>query len=530
MATEGASRHALRRGFVANVAAVTLLATACSDHDPLLIEHDTFPGDATGPAGVGAGVRVYQGDAWMLSSSRSCTEGDTTSDRWCIFVGVSQTSSNHNLFVVNVSAAMAGVSVDCNAPDANCLLLTDHLTGTSGNGHPAFFSGDTLVYYDQDLAAYVWWPGLEGGRLLASREGVRDIAYCTPASRGSSVACLGIPFEQPDNSMIVGEIYAGAANGVREPLLGPVDSVIVATLEDTVSVHRFGFAPLLDGYVAWSSREMFEGPEVLNLVNVDDPTRVVTVATAAHKWGVTDDGTRWLWIRTTNELGIGTLEVAGFPDGSNPTSLVGETIEFRANRSGSVVALTRDYAAVAVVDTLGRPGEQVPIDSEVDRIAGISDQGHIVYSKAATRGLSDLLVASVDGRRSCAIETTSSATSPEFAPGAPLLMWSRAEGDVYDAFLSRLTDCENALLAKNVAMAGFLGDGHAVFVDEFDARTSTGSLRFRKVDQRGVLHPAPPTLIAEHVDTTTTSGPDYMVYAVRAGTEADGAYVRAFGR
>jgi hypothetical protein len=105
-----------------------------------------WPDDAEGPAGTGGGVRVFGGAAGTLSAARSCThEPGADGDRWCAFIGRSS-EGDHNLFAVNVSQVKAGVPVACGSEDPNCLLLTDHVEGSSADFHPSFFQGDTLVY------------------------------------------------------------------------------------------------------------------------------------------------------------------------------------------------------------------------------------------------------------------------------------------------------------------------------------------------------------------------------------------------
>lgn len=512
---------------------VAAFTAGCGGDGKVETVPDNWPADVAGPAGEGGGVRVFSGSAATLSTNRSCTkEEGAQGDRWCVFVGLSS-AGEPNLFAVNVSQVIAGVPVSCDTPDANCLVLTEFVAGSSADFHPTFFAGDTLVYYDKALTAYVWRPGMEAGRLLASRDGTHDIAFCTPAAQGTAVACLAIPFEQPDDSLIAAELYAGSADGESEPLLAPVDSVIAATTEDTDRVHRFGFGPLSNGYIAWSSREEPGGPEFLELQRVGDPDSRIAVATDVHDWSISGDGSNWLWVRAANELGIGTLQIASFPDGAYPTDVIGGVFDYRVNDRGSVVVLNDVRAIISVPDPLGAPDEHVLIDSEVGSLVEFSDQGDIAYAKRFVgSGVNDLLVSRFDGSRSCVLDATASAAlgSVHFSPEAGTVLWARASTTGFDAYHSRPSDCGTEALASDVNVLGWIGRGHAIFVDEVDAARSSGSLRFRKVGINGRVHPDPPTLIAENVDTYATWGPDLLLYTISAGTEQDGAYVRAFGR
>lgn len=509
------------------------LVAACGA-DPTVQEVEgNWPGDAPGPAGVGPGVRVFDGTAATLSATRSCTaEEGAEGDRWCAFVGRSSTGDD-SLFVVNVSKVTAGAPVSCGDPDPHCLLLTDRFAGSSADFHPTYFGGDTLVYYDRELTAYVWRPGMERGRVLASRAGTRDIAFCDPAPEGMAIACLAIPFEQPDASILVADLYAGVADGESEPLLAPVEGVIVGTEADTDDVHRFGFGPISGGYVAWSTRQTPEGPEVLKLQQAADPASQITVSADAHKWSVVADRGSWLWLRAVNELGIGTLQTARFPDGADPTDLLDGVVKFELEAGGSVVALTYDGNAVSIPDPIGAPDQQVLLDGEVGKIVALNDQGHVAYARRYEQGAyREFIVSRLDGTRSCLLETSGgvSLSAVQFSPGAESVLWARWETDHFDAYHSRLGACSTVPFSPDVVVIGWIGPQHAFFMDDFDPETRSASLRFRKVGRDGELHPDPPTLIAEHTDTFTTWGPDFLLYTISRGTDEDGAYLRAFGR
>lgn len=510
---------------------VALVTGACGGDPETDPGAGNWPEDAKGPAGTGAGVRVFSGSAATLSTSRSCSaEEGAPGDRWCAFVARSS-AGDDQLYVVNVSQVIAGVPVACGAPDPNCLLLTESLGASSPDFHRTYFAGDTLVYYDRELAARVWRPGMAAGRLLASREGMRDIAFCSPAPRGTAVACLSFPFEQPDGTMVVAELLAGAADGETEPLLSPVESVIAATLEDTPQVHRFGFGTLADGHVVWSSREEPDGPELLKLQRVGDDASRITVASDVHQWAVTGEGSGWLWVRETNDFGVGTLQAARFPEGDDPVDLLADVFTYELTPSGGTVAVTAARQAVAIADPIGAPHAQVPLDDDVGQVVSLSEGGHVAYTKGFKTGIYDLLVSSLDGERSCVLETAGG-FSPyvvAFSPGAETVLWARRNEERYDGYHSDVFGCRSAPLSPGVVELGWVGSGHAVFLDAFDPVTGSGSLRFRRAGKDGELHPDPPSLIAEQADGYAVWGPNYLLYTVSAGSDADGLYVRAFG-
>jgi hypothetical protein len=505
-----------------------LFAVGCSDALPL-VEADAGP-TPPGPAALGRGVRVFSGTAATLSSRRSCTaaEGEDD-DRWCAFVGLGP-EGEHNLFVVNVSAVVAGVAVSCDAPDPNCLLLANHVEGSTEDLHPTFFGGDTLVYYDRGLIPYAWRPEWQVGRLLASGGDTHDMLLCTPAPDGKVVACLAMPLDRPDPSIVLGELYAGAAEGASEPLLEHVDTVIAATSTDTDQVHRFGFGAYLDGHVAWSSRATADGEEVLKLSRADAPANESTVASDVHKWQPSADGRSWSWLRATNGFGVGTLQTAPFPSGEPATDLLDGVYAFKANRSGSLVALTYERRAVSIPDPVAAPDEQVLLDGDVSKLVALSDQGHVAYAKSfVTDGVGDLVVSSLDGQLACGLEPSASVllSSVFFSSTGKAAVFARSTADGFDAYHARLADCGSTRFASAVVMLAWLDARHAVFVDDFDPERATGSLRVQKLGHDDRLHPDAPTLIAEQAGTIATLGPGLLLYVIQAGTDDDGAYVRA---
>jgi hypothetical protein len=374
---------------------------------------------------------------------------------------------------------------------------------------------------------------MPAGRMLASRGSTHDIAFCTPAPLGMVVGCLGLPHEQPEQSIIRADLYVGAADGESEPLLAPIADVIVATPDDTQTVQRFSFGFPASGHVAWSSRETRDGVEVLKVRRVDDPEGQLTVATDVHKWKVAPDAAGWFWLSAANEYGVGTLQTASFPDGAERIDLLELVAAYYLDRNGTLVAQTRDRELVAFPNPVREPERQVRLDGDVASIVDLSDGGSIIYTKRfASTNVNELIVTSLDGTHSCVLETSDSVSfrSIQFSPRAGTVLWARSnDSGTYDAYHSRFGDCSTVALSPRIAVLGWVGHGNAVFIDDLDAATSTGSLRFHKVGKDGQVHPDPPTLIAEGVDTYATWGKDFLLYTVNGGGDSDGVYVRAFG-
>jgi hypothetical protein len=239
-----------------------------------------------------------------------------------------------------------------------------------------------------------------------------------------------------------------------------------------------------------------------------------------------------LWLRSINELGVGNLETASYPDGGDPALLLEKVFYYGMNRDDSLVAMTETRDVFSFIDPIGAPGQKVLIDSGVGTVISVSDQGHVAFAKSTVGGVYNLFaVSKLDGTRSCVLETNGgvSLNAVHFSPASPTVLWARKNSSQFDAFHSRLGDCVTVPFSPDVRVIGWVG-GNAVFIDDFDAANNSGSLRFRRIGRDGQVEPDEPTLIAEQVDTYLSWAEDFVLYTISTETDADGIYVRAFGR
>lgn len=506
---------------------IASLAAGCTS-EPL--QSPDPPVESLGPAGEGGGVRVFSGFSATLEPSEGCTgEEGSGNERWCGFVALSS-EELRNLYVVNVSQVIAGVPVTCGEPDPNCLLLTEDVGGSGANWHATYFEGDTLVYYDATLTPYVWRPGWDQGRLLAVRPEMVDLVFCSPAERGTAVACLALPYTQEDPAVRRGEIYVGRADGESEPLLSPLEGVITSSLHDQDGVQRFSYGFPAEGYVAWSTRSELGGPEVLKLQRIDDPESRIVVAEDVHDWDVSADGASWFWLSGFDSSRHGTLQRAAFPDGSQPVDLIAGVADFGPHGRSSVVALTEDSDVVSIPDPRRAPETQLLIAQGMKQLVELGDHGHLAYSGTVVQpGIADLFVSRLDGTQACLIEETVSVplNSVHFSSGPEAAVWARANPEGYDAFSTRLSDCSSTPVASNVTALGWVGKT-IVFMDQYD-ENGNGVMHFRRVDASGQLGPDDAVQIAEHIGSYASAG-EALIYSINADGEDDGVYVRAFAR
>lgn len=477
----------------------------------------------------------------MLFDGPACTaEVGATGDRWCGFVALSS-ANTRNLFVVNVTKVAAGVTVDCGAPaDPNCLLLTPALGGDSADPtlHGTLFQGDTLVYYDTALAPHAWRPGMPAGRRLVDVSANLDAVFCTPAPRGTAVICIGLPAQQPDVSLVRADLLAGKADAsASEPLLAPLDAVIVSNTADRGGTQRFSFGfPRANGvdYLAWTSRASATGPEILRLQVVDDVTSRMVVASDVHRWDVSGDGTRWFWLSAIDGFGVGTLQTARFPDGNAPVDVLPDVIEYGLPRASgnAAVALTSASTMIAIADPAGAPASQLVLDTGVRTLLAFAAQGHVAFVKNFVgANFIDLHVRKPDGSGACAVDTSSGVpfASVHFAPDGGAVLWAKRKTSGFDGHYTRLADCTSMSLAPDVVALATIG-GRIIFMDGFDEAAGTGTMRFRNVVAGHALDGAAPTRIAGGVDTYAISGsaPGALVYTVNGATADDGVYIRGF--
>lgn len=509
------------------VLSVAVLAGGCGDAERRDDGPLGSPPSPYGPVGEGRGVRVFGGKAVMLPDGPPCTsEIGAEGDRWCGFLAVSSTGRD-DLYVVNVSAVIAGVPVTCGEADPNCLLLAQEVIANGNSSRWIYFGGDTLVYYDATLTPRIWRPGMESGRLLAELPASGEIIGCAPAGRGTALACLELPAALEEIGVFTADLYVGTADAESEPLLAPIDHVIIGNNSTFNGVQRFNSSFPTEGYIAWSSPDDIEHPDVLKLARADDLESTVTVTSDVQAWGVSPDASRWQWVTP-----YGVLQTAPFPDAAETTDLLSDVRDYGVSESGALVALTTAADLVSVPDAAGAPDDELVLDQGAQTLLGLSAHDYVSYAKHVfNKKTFDLFVSNLDGRAPCTLEESVNVpfSSLSFSNGGDALLWALNTPDGYEAFVTNLDDCSTASVSPDVAVLGWVDDRTVVFVDEFDPTTASGSMRFRRTTAQGVLERGGPSLVAEHVTTNATTG-STLLYTVKAGGDDDGVYVRTFQR
>ena len=412
-----------------------------------------------GPAGAGGGgaggslagtnVRVFVGQtAIVLQSGPACTSQEgATGDRWCAFAAASPTSANaFDLFVVNISRAAAGVAVTCGpAPDPNCLRLTAQFA--EDESHPAFFQGDTLVYYDITATAFGWRPGMAAGRVLAQPSAtIADVVACVPDTIGTAVFCLGVLASQPDpQNSAMADLLVGKLDGTLTPALSRVETVMAFNLADG-DLPRFqvGFPSPGSDTIAWSARATPTGPEILKRQTIGNDASRATVASNVHGWVGSPNGSRWYWLSAVDDFGYGTLQSSPFPGGANPVTLGTDVVQFLFPAGQALLYADGSFQALAVADPVGAPTAVTTFASDVIGFIALSGQGDVGYVTVydTYTMLSDLHIRRWNSTSGgCTLTSTADSLGGFFSPDSGAMVWVRYTNGVNEMMYSRLSDC-----------------------------------------------------------------------------------------
>jgi hypothetical protein len=488
-------------------------------------------------------VRVFNGQtAIVLQSGPACTfQEGATGDRWCAFAAASPTSTSaFDLFVVNISRAAAGVTVTCGpTPDPNCLRLTAQFA--EDEGHPAFFQGDTLVYYDVTATAYGWRPGMTAGRLLAQPSTtVNDVGLCVPDSIGTAVFCLGVLTAQPDpQNRTMTDLLVGKLDNTLTPALSRVETVMAFNLADgDVSRFQVGFPSPGSDAIAWSGRATPTGPEILKRQTIGDDATRATVASDVHNWVGSRNGSRWYWLSAIDGYGFGTLQSAPFPGGASPVTLATNVVQFLLPAGQALLYVNTSFDALAVADPVGAPTATTTFATDVIGFTALSRQGDVAYVTVydVYTMLSDLRVRRWNSTSGgCVLTSSMDSLGGFFSPDSGAVVWVRDNNGAREMLYSRLSDCSSTSIAPDILQLDTVGDRAVLYMDTLVTPPAgappipTATLRARLVGANHTLAATAGT-VSQQVGTFATAAPNptVIIYSVNGRTAADGVYIRIF--
>ena len=503
------------------------------------------PPPMTGPGAF----RVVAGPAEFLKNGPPCTsEVGAASDTWCAFTAPSRfNNGGQALYVIDLTLAMGGTPIVCGGvtPDPNCLLLTSGFA--QDDTHGGFFQGNTLVYYDSTATPYGWRPGMVNGRRLAAVTAAGgDVHDCMPSRVGNAITCihdLPVPAGAPASTAVSSELLVGTVDPTS-PILPSIATVISSDSADDQQRFQVHIVGEHGERIAWSSRAVPGGPEIRNQQLIGDPTTRQVVATDVSKWTVSTDGTHWGWLSQFNYKGSGpsgTLQVANFPDGSNPVTVMPLTATYAFTVGSGLAVLATSKILSGLVDPVNAPADAMMLDSDVISILSVSKLGHVAYVKKYdfVFGLVDLYVQKYD-RTSilCTLDRFEeipygAGLTPRFLPGGTALLWSRVTNlDTTDDRLmaagrfTEVTSCVTTNVDPDVVTMSSLGDGNIVYSNSYDG--ASGTLQTRSVLGGTMLGPAAATVVVQtRTDASLSLYPflNALAYTVNVGGDSDGLYL-----
>jgi hypothetical protein len=509
-------------------------------------------GGATGGPSVGPGAQaLVTGDQLLLvgNGPDSCTNQDpAVGDRWCAFARPSTFLGGTDLWVINVSKAVGGKAIQCNASDLDCLLLTSTLNDGDLTIHRFF--GDTLIYYADSGAAsgpvYGWRPGMNAGRKLTAATGLN----CVGNSKSDSVIC----FDRQDTTTVPGDTSADLLAGKLSAdagLLPKVATLLVVAGGDAVGIRKYqvGLSPSGD-WVAWSTRAVATGPEILSAQRVnDDPSRIV-VATDVARWAFSPDGAKWYWLKSfnysVNGNPLGTLQMANFP--TDTGGVAPAASDLRANVASFGPAgdkglvyfgpLTGGLGELGLIGDRDASTVVKSIDSRALRVLAISRDGRtLVYSKTVSSDQSsfDLYAGGLDLAAPCLLTATANSPPPYGTLSEPATTAFWSYGDALTNELvgeyTTLATCRTMKFSTNLWFWTAVKDKGVVYADTV-AGTSfadlTVTLRYAEF-AAGAL-PTSGTVLQERANqiyAVLLPAVSAVVYTINTGGATDGLYVKA---
>jgi hypothetical protein len=514
-----------------------------------------------GAAGGGAapanptGSLVLPGEGIaLLDAGAPCTnEEGATGDRWCAVFGPPMTTTlNYTLWVFNASKAAAGTSVNCaSGADPNCIKLID--TFGEDQYHSAWFQGDTLIYYDQNVATFTpfaWRPGMTAGRKLATGDSAADVWACTADTKGTAAWCLRdlpVAMQTDPTHVLLSDLLAGHVDGAASPPLARIETVISGSSADNPDFPHFqvGFPVPGSETIAWSARPTLAGVETLKTQTIGNDASRATVATDVNRWQTSPDGTHWFWLSHIDDAsGAGTLQSAPYPAGISPVMVAANVVQYAFPTMGSLAALDSAKALKGFTDPIGAPTTSVALDTGVLAVIAQSRMGHLAYVKTAKTNSStgatftDIFIKKVDGTGACTFTSNTDADPFDFlfTPSSGGASWLQRTIVSQGAMYTRLSDCTKMPVSPTASTTVFtrpLNDRGILYVDNIDDLTGTGVVTLVPLDTTAALSPSTAAIVVSgqvgSLMPVAAGATDLLIYTVNGGGTDDGVYVRGFG-
>jgi hypothetical protein len=486
------------------------------------------------------------------SGDDSCTnQTPYWTDRWCAFSKPATSLGNTELWVINATKAAAGVEIKCNTLDPNCIRLTSGLLDDQQFHFRVHrFDGDSLIFSEGSSGfasgdIFAWRPGWTAPRKLTTQTG----ELCIGNKKSTTVICV-------DNVTIDGaktkatlDLRVGTLDDPTGAAPPKIDTFIYATKDDGADdLQKYEWDISADGkWVAWSGRYDVAGKETLKVLRVGTSTPT-TVTEDVSAWTISNDVTRWYWLRGFNYNGVGTasgaLESAPFPAGTPTKSLAAKVGDyFEAGQSTGL--LTRTNLAQGVGTLTLIPDRESPtttkmIDTKVLSLFDVNAAGtRFLYTKnedllGSVLPVFDLFVAKDDGSTVCTLATSPTTfadpNGPKLLTSGSVAVFGRINGVTGEGegFYVNVEQCKAAKFAREIYGWQGIGDEGFVFTDDLAAVNQQGEVSLRYAKATSGTLPTSGTQIQSRAGLAfapmlpAIAG---VMYTVGSGTAADGLYI-----
>ncbi len=442
---------------------------------------------------------------------RACSRGQGGSHRHCAFFRPAPDAEMQTeLWVIDVTRALAGESIACDGTSSGCLRMTDHLfTGTKfeSPAHPEAhrFDGDTLLFLADpgpnitkldryEGHVWAWRPGWRRPRALTTEGAV----LCNASESAPVAYCVdGVT----ETGRIEFDLRVGRLRDQDDSLLPVVERIVPRRGDDVV--WSAGFSA--DGsQLVYSSWRDTDRAQTLRVGPVDRPDATQAVVEGGRFWTVASDGRAVYFLRGGSFDKPAQLWSADFPSGGNVTMLTDGVFDFEVLGGSRGVAFRTDLKGFEGI--LHRIRDRARTQVAIDAHAWYpSEDGRFTYILQVDRRAERGLIADNDGGTICTLDSGGGETvySPSFLPSLRSVVWSEPdENDLDVTYLARPDDCGGVRrLATGVRYLRPMGRG-LVYAAELGEEPP--SLFHLPVVGDGPL-PAPGPAIMDHVDTNNVA-------------------------
>ncbi len=458
-----------------------------------------------------AAKRIVPGRARLvgggLSSCSNQVPASGNGDRWCAYSQPGASLGATELWVINLTKAVAG-DVKCDGSSLDCRKLSSDLwTGTPQDG-PVYpfsdrFDGDTLIFHADtksgqsdlyDGPVYAWRPGWQKPRVISSKHGIT----CSGHARTDVAWCID-NISAPDVTPVRFDILAGRLADSDTSQL-PKVARPTPVRSNQASQWRGNFNRAGDYFAYSTGGATISEREALFVMKTEDtgnPDKYTKVGDGISRWQISADGKRWYYYRNYNYSvegdPAGTFTMADFPGGANETTLAGKVGAYILLNDGTdvdrgiglFVNVAVGKGALKLLKDTNKKDELITVASNIASASMSRDLRYTMFAKEfdSVDDTSDAYIAKNDGSGSCTLTsalTTDSSFGATFNTSAGLTFWAD-KVDVSlglgEGWLANPDGCSGKKkFATNVDFWFAVGDQGLIYTDEGDG--DVARLRF----------------------------------------------------